>query len=53
MSHMWKSNAQGETKTLRRRAIDFSRIVGIPCQRSIKIVQNCAIDLVISLSCFF
>ena len=39
MSPYWKSNAQGESKALRRRAIDFSRIVCIAVSCSIKNAQ--------------
>ena len=39
MSPDWKSNAQGESKALRRRAIDLSRIIGIAVSRSIKNAQ--------------
>ncbi len=39
MSPVWKSNAQGESKALRRRAIDFRRIVCIAISCSIKIAQ--------------
>ena len=39
MSPDWKSNAQGESKALRRRAIDFGRIMGIAVSRSIKNAQ--------------
>ena len=39
MSPDWKSNAQGESKALRRRAIDFKRIVCIAMSCSIKITQ--------------
>ena len=39
MSPDWKSNAQGESKALRRRAIDFGRIMCIAVSRSIKNAQ--------------
>jgi len=39
MSPDWKSNAQGESKALRRRAIDFGRITCIAVSRSIKNAQ--------------
>ena len=39
MSPDWKSNAQGESKALRRRAIDFGRIVCIAASCSIKNAQ--------------
>lgn len=39
MSPDWKSNAQGESKALRRRAIDISRIMCIAVSRSIKNAQ--------------
>ena len=39
MSPDWKSNAQGEFKALRRRAIDFGRIVCIAASCSIKNAQ--------------
>ena len=39
MSPDWKSNAQGESKALRRRAIDDDRIMGIAVSRSIKNAQ--------------
>ena len=39
MSPYWKSNAQGESKALRRRAIDFSSIVCIAVSCSIKNAQ--------------
>ncbi len=39
MSPDWKSNAQGESKTLRRRAIDFGSIVRIVVACSIKNAQ--------------
>ncbi len=39
MSLDWKSNAQGESKALRRRAINVSRIVFIAASRSIKNAQ--------------
>ena len=39
MSPDWKSNAQGESKALRRRAIDFGRILCIAASRSIKNAQ--------------
>ena len=39
MSPDWKSNAQGESKALRRRAIDLGRIIGIAVSRSIKNAQ--------------
>ena len=39
MSPDWKSNAQGESKALRRRAIDDNRIMGIAVSRSIKNAQ--------------
>ena len=39
MSPDWKSNAQGESKALRRRAIDLGRIKCIAVSRSIKNAQ--------------
>lgn len=39
MSPDWKSNAQGESKALRRRAIDSDRIMCIAVSRSIKNAQ--------------
>ena len=39
MSPNWKSNAQGESKALRRRAIDIVRIMCIAVSRSIKNAQ--------------
>ena len=39
MSPDWKSNAQGESKALRRRAIDDRRIVCIAASCSIKNAQ--------------
>lgn len=39
MSPDWKSNAQGESKALRRRAIDPDRIMCIAVSRSIKNTQ--------------
>lgn len=39
MSPDWKSNAQGESKALRRRAIDLDRIKRIAVSRSIKNAQ--------------
>ena len=39
MSPNWKSNAQGESKALRRRAIDFGSIVCIVVACSIKNAQ--------------
>ncbi len=39
MSLDWKSNAQGESKALRRRAIDTNRIVCITVSCSIKNAQ--------------
>ena len=39
MSLDWKSNAQGESKALRRRAIDVDRIVCIAVSCSIKNAQ--------------
>ena len=48
MSPVWKSNAQGESKALRRRAIDLYRIVCIAVSRSIKIAQS--VDSLFGLS---
>ena len=51
MSPVWKSNARGESKALRRRAIDFSIIVCIAVSCSIKIAQFIDSRLGLSAQC--